>query len=329
MYQFSNLDIPKWLKKDLAAEIIADLIHHTSKQLYKNHQDIRSIFSETLLPVYLQERKCMYLGNLPLIEKIIFQYGPIIKGKYTNSIATPRSASDFKLDEQEHERIYQLLQYYEIEYDTTPVRQPIAVILGGQPGSGKSGLMECSAKEFPDRNVVILNGDDYRSAHPESDTIIQLYEKDYAKLTDLEVREWTRRLFEYAISTRRNIIFEGTMRNDGPICQTIQHLLEVGYQVKIRVMAIPEKKSSRGIQERYHLQKKFKGHGRITPQPSHDAAYNGMLQTLQRIEDEVLFHSLQVYNDQYEVIYENKYGYHQELTQSGVIQAIQKERNDI
>lgn len=234
--------------------------------------------------------------------------------------------SSYQLSPEDHQRIYQELLYREIECSTNPVEHPSIVILGGQPGCGKSGMIELSEEEYPNRNVVIINGDDYRSAHPKSDEILRLHEIDYAKLTDSDGREWTKNLFSHAIETRRNIIFESTMRNDEPICSTIKYLIDREYQVKIRVMAVSEKESLLGIYQRFEAQKEFKGFGRMTPIESHNAAYTGILQTISRIESEKLFHSLQVYNRNHDLIYSNQIREHQYTRSPQVVQAMIQER---
>lgn len=232
----------------------------------------------------------------------------------------------YKLPNEEHERLYQQLLQNQFSHSTRN-KNPSIVILGGQPGCGKSGLIELGQNTFPDRNVVIINGDEFRSLHSKSIEIFRNHEQKYAELTDPDVREWTSRLFQDAIATKRNIIFEGTMRNDGPICKTIQQLMQEGYQIHIRVMAVNEQESMLGIHQRFEAQKVYKGFGRMTPIESHNAAYSGMLHTINRIENEKLFHTLQVYNRNNELLYENIIQHNEYTRNPDVVSAIQRERN--
>lgn len=231
----------------------------------------------------------------------------------------------YKLSKEEHELIYQQILKSEFGSSTSN-ENPSIVILGGQPGCGKSGIIQLSKNDFSDGNVVIINGDDFRGLHPKSLEIFKSHEQRYAELTDPDVREWTSRLFQEAIASKRNIIFEGTMRNDGPICKTIQQLMQEGYKVHIRVMAVSEKESILGIHQRFEVQKAHEGFGRMTPIESHNAAYTGMLHTISRIENEKLFHSLQVYNRNNDLLYENTINRNEYARNPGVVQAIQQER---
>lgn len=210
----------------------------------------------------------------------------------------------FKLDEKEHER-----KYKEIESDlfrgTHPAAHPRVVIMGGQPGSGKSKLLETSKKLFPDGNVVVINGDDLREYHTKSEEIFRLDDKRYAERTDADSRVWTKRVFDRAIETKRNIIFESTMREAGPISDTMKRLRDEGYHLTAKVVATHERMSKTGVYLRYETQKFDKGYGRFTPQSSHDAGYEGMPKTVDHIEQNKLIDRLEVYNRDGHLLWDN------------------------
>lgn len=190
----------------------------------------------------------------------------------------------YKLDPEDHEAIYQDLKE-NIFSGRTPSPQPRAIILGGQPGAGKSRVLDTSAADFPGRNVVILNGDDYRRWHPLSNEILDTDEENYARLTDPDVREWTRRLLDEAVKERLNIVFESTMRSPEPITTTLENLRKAGYLVTARVMAVHRFESITGIFARFEQQKAALGHGRMAPLSIHDEAYTGLLDTLDSIQE--------------------------------------------
>lgn len=53
------------------------------------------------------------------------------------------------------------------------VQNPKAIILGGQPGAGKSLLHRIYKKKF-NQNIAIINGDDYRKYHPNIKELINI-----------------------------------------------------------------------------------------------------------------------------------------------------------
>jgi predicted ABC-type ATPase len=201
----------------------------------------------------------------------------------------------FKLDDKLHEQIYLKIEA-RLFQETHSASHPRVIIMGGQPGSGKSKLLESSRELFPDGNVVVINGDELREFHPKSDEIFKLDDKRYAERTDPDSRVWTKRLFDRAIETKRNIIFESTMREVDPIADTLKRLRDQGYHLTAKVVATHERMSTTGIYMRYESQKFDKGYGRFTPQTSHDAGYEGMPQTVEHVEQNKLVDRLEVYN---------------------------------
>lgn len=211
----------------------------------------------------------------------------------------------FKLSEDDHKRIYEKIERRSFA-NTTPVEKPRIIITGGQPGSGKSRLIELSKEDFPDCNVVVINGDDLRYYHPQAEKILQLDDKRFAERTDPDSRNWTRELFDKAIEEKRNIIFESTMREAGPLSKTMMRLKEAGYQITAKVVACHERMSTTGIFMRYENQKAEKGAGRFSEVASHDAGYEGMPKTLDRIEQNKLVDKIEVYDRFGDKLYTNE-----------------------
>ena len=209
----------------------------------------------------------------------------------------------FKLNKETHDIIYKMLEN-EIFSGKKKSNIPKAVVLGGQPGAGKSILIDIAKKEFLDNNVVIINGDELRRVHPDSKKILKEHEKEYAFYTDADVRVWTSDLFKKAIKDKYNIIFEGTMRTNA-ICNTLRELKDNGFFVEIKVLSVNGIDSIISTMERYENQKKFEGHGRVTPSESHKNAYYRMLDTLETIEKQKCFDTLEVLTRDCDIIYYN------------------------
>ncbi len=210
----------------------------------------------------------------------------------------------FKLDEKTHQRIYKEIECEQFSF-TKPVDNPRVIITGGQPGSGKSRILDLSKAEFHDRNVVLINGDEYRQYHPMLDRIKEVDDKRLAEFTDPDCRIWTKRLFDKAIETRRNIIFESTLRDPGPISETMKVLRDQGYHLKIKIVATPRWSSITAIFARYEDQKATQGYGRWSAFSSHDAGFEGLPRTVGHIENNRLVDEIQVYSRSLQLLYEN------------------------
>lgn len=234
----------------------------------------------------------------------------------------------FKLSDRQHQTIYSRIEKEQFT-GTKPVENPRVIITGGQPGSGKSKLIEMSKKDFPDGNVVVINGDDLRGYHPQSDKILKMDDKKFAERTDPDSREWTRKLFEKAIETKRNIIFESTMREPGPISKTMERLKDNGYHVTTKIVAANERDSTTGIYKRYESQKAERGYGRFSEQSSHDAAYEGMPRTVEHIEKNQLADRMEVYNRDGDQLYVNEVKNKTWEKQPEAVKAIEQERQKV
>lgn len=207
----------------------------------------------------------------------------------------------YKLSDHIHNIILEQLKE-ETFSNVTPSSQPEIYILGGQPGAAKSVLTERVLKSNSSDNLVSINGDEFRTLHPDAREIFQKHDKDFARYTDPDTRLWTSEIFEEAIKNHYNIIFEGTMRTD-QICHTILNLQKEGYKINILVMAVPEIKSRVSIYSRYQEQLEKYPIARFTSRFSHDAAYFGMLDTLTKIENEHLYDTITVCNRDGDVVF--------------------------
>ena len=60
--------------------------------------------------------------------------------------------------------------------DKFPVKNPIAIIIGGQTGAGKSGIISYSKKMFEDGNVVVINSDEIKKGNESFLDLMRYYE---------------------------------------------------------------------------------------------------------------------------------------------------------
>lgn len=137
---------------------------------------------------------------------------------------------------------------------------------------------------------------------------------------------WTKKLFDQAIETRLNIIFESTMRESGPIAKTMKRLKSQGYHIAAQVVVTHERMSKTSIFRRHQEQKAAKGYGRWGELSSHDAGYEGVLKTVERIEKYGLVDKLEVYNRVGDLLYVNEYCAGEWFTKPNAVAVIEAER---
>ena len=89
---------------------------------------------------------------------------------------------------------------------------PVAILLGGQPASGKTQLALRVQEQNPKINFLVVSGDEFRAYHPEALELIK-DSSTYSEKTQIFSNVFTEKLIEESINQKFNMIVEGTMRN--------------------------------------------------------------------------------------------------------------------
>ena len=175
--------------------------------------------------------------------------------------------------------------------------------------------------------AVSIIGDDLRDYHPKYAWLMGTDDKTAAFYTDRDAGLWIEKSIAEAKQRRVNIIIEGTMRDSHKIATTMKSLRDAGYRIDARALAVNSHLSEQGILQRYENQKVDRGVGRMTTPEAHKAAYDGMLETLERIESEKLADSVTIYRRGADAIYFNELQGGQWKQQPQASSVVKKERD--
>ena len=233
----------------------------------------------------------------------------------------------YRLSAAAHERIFREEIVPELTAGLRGVDRPAAVVLGGQPGAGKSAMQSAAELEFKSRGgALAIVGDDLRAYHPEYRALVRQDDKTAAYYTDRDSGQWVEKLIAYAKEQRFNLVIEGTMRVPEKVAQTLTDLRSAGYAVEARAIAVNERLSTLGIHQRYEQMVADRGHGRFTVPASHEAAYRAMPGTLEAIERDRLADRVAVYARGGVQLYENTLQAGQWSRSPGAREAVEAER---
>lgn len=190
----------------------------------------------------------------------------------------------YKMTEEEFEEMYHQVRSLIFENSLPEKNQPMAIITGGQPGSGKSGMVVKSNLDFAnnDKEAIILDVDTYRGLYKNSALLAREFPQFYSEITDPAVGEIMRRLLDETIFKGYNFIFEGTMGNT-QIIDTIRSS-NVNYKILARIIGVSRLESLLSIFERYIEMNKTMGFGRLTTISAHDKRYNGFTNVASTLE---------------------------------------------
>jgi predicted ABC-type ATPase len=188
-----------------------------------------------------------------------------------------------------------------------PSTNPQGVILGGQPGSGKSKLPPKITQEFKE-DFIFISTDDLRRHHPAYKGLQQNPETFQNAANDVSIyaNDWTEKLIKYCIENKYNLIIDSTLGYDLEITyKTIDMFKSNGYQVHLRVMSVPSIISKLSIFVRNEDQLAKKGFARWTLMKDHDNRFKELETNLFKIINAYELSSLKFYErvfDDYETI---------------------------
>ena len=124
------------------------------------------------------------------------------------------------------------------------------ILLGGQSGAGKTTLHNVFRNAM-NGNVIVVNGDEYRSFHPRYKQICAQYGID----SPAHTAAWAGRMVEAIIDALSimgyNLIIEGTLRTSEVPLKTARLLRDRGYSVSLALMAVKPEISLISCQLRY------------------------------------------------------------------------------
>jgi predicted ABC-type ATPase len=174
---------------------------------------------------------------------------------------------------------------FDFTFAKTTQIKPLGIILGGQPGSGKSFLVNEVKKEFQ-KDFIFISADDLRLYHPAYASLQQNPEtlQNAANLVNPYASAWTERLIKHCIENKFNLIIDSMLGgNVNSVYQTIDMLRENDFSFHIRLMSVPALISKLSIFLRYESQFREKGFARWTRMEDHDDRFEKIPQVLEQI----------------------------------------------
>ena len=174
-------------------------------------------------------------------------------------------------------------------------KSPKAFLLGGQSGVGKTRLQKILINKHG-HNYIVINGDEYRSAHPNFTDIQKRYGLDAPAHTAKWAGEMVEALIDALSTEGYNLIIEGTLRTASVPLQTAQLLRKKGYDVSLALMAVKPEISLVSCQIRYE-QMRIAGTTPRAVDPAHHAKIvKEIVGNLEILEASDLFNTVALFN---------------------------------
>lgn len=162
---------------------------------------------------------------------------------------------------------------------------PRAIVLAGQPGAGKGGLVTAVEFELSD-DVVKVDPDELRGAHPDARLLRQQHPYTWAGHTHEDASQWAKELRSTAVEGRRNLILDTTLGNGDSAVSLIKDLQANGYDVEIRGVVAHRLESELGVDARFSNSLDSRGFGRYVPEDVRKHVYEALPGNLDKVQAE-------------------------------------------
>ncbi|WP_425523254.1 zeta toxin family protein [Stenotrophomonas maltophilia] len=162
---------------------------------------------------------------------------------------------------------------------------PRAIVLAGQPGAGKGGLVTAVEIELSD-DVVKVDPDELRGAHPDARLLRQQHPYTWAGHTHEDASQWAKELRSTAVEGRRNLILDTTLGNGDSAVSLIKDLQANGYDVEIRGVVAHRLESELGVDARFSNSLDSRGFGRYVPEDVRKHVYDALPGNLDKVQAE-------------------------------------------
>lgn len=184
--------------------------------------------------------------------------------------------------------------------DKLASKNPMAILVGGQPGSGKTALINYTQNFFNEREFVVIDNDFFRAFHPNVANIRKNYPQFYTCATEQLGANITDDIISYftgenETNSRYNIIVHQTLSKSYVATNFLEKFRSFGYITGLNVLAVPYIESKMSQIERCEAQFNSLGFCRYVDAKHHFNSVSWLLKTVDKIESENLADFINVY----------------------------------
>ncbi|MFE9243330.1 zeta toxin family protein [Nocardiopsis sp. NPDC006938] len=186
----------------------------------------------------------------------------------------------------------------------TPRERPRLLLLGGQPGSGKSTLQRLVLPVLP-RGTVSYDGDDLLRLSPDYEWAMTADDRAASTAVSGQVGGLHQRAMEHVRGGRYDVVCSHPLGRADWAAAWVLGFREAGYRVEVAFVATHTSNSRFAIADRHRRATRDQGFGRWLPEIHHDRFYLGVPNTVEFLETHHLADSVYVLSREGEVLYAN------------------------
>ncbi|MFI9840249.1 zeta toxin family protein [Nonomuraea sp. NPDC051941] len=199
----------------------------------------------------------------------------------------PTPPVDHRLTDEELREIFERRIVPEMLSGATRSPNPTMIVVGGQPGAGKSTTIRRLHEGFRERGGAIrLIVDEYKDFHPAYARLMAWNDVATNNLIQPIAKQWQAMAFEHVIAYGFNVIVEATLGDPREAGAFIKQFQDHGYQVETEFVAAAGAQSRLSVLTRYLSEKVSHGAGRFVPAAAHDSRFSGSEKTVGLLESD-------------------------------------------
>lgn len=184
--------------------------------------------------------------------------------------------------------------------------RPVVVIVGGQPGAGKTQVADLVQAVLDRRGGAVRIGSDlYKAAHQHYTELLAVDVRTAGVKVRTDTRRWQAAVEEYVRIHGFDAVVESALADPAEFRTSAAAYRQAGSRIEVVAVATPEALSQLGILDRF-LSEAIDGGGRYVSWENHDACAKQMLATLAVIEAEQLADRITVVRRDGTVLYDNE-----------------------
>jgi len=163
--------------------------------------------------------------------------------------------------------------------DSSPSFDPLLILVGAQPGAGKTLVGNEIGAQSGQAMVPIL-GDNLRAYHPGYLTLLDSFPEAMPNATAQAAGRWVEMASDFAAEHRISVRIEGTWRDPRTSIDTAERFAGMGFHIEGHLLAVSPEVSHLSILKRFVDGEMSEGWARYTSLEAHDASVCGIPDTL-------------------------------------------------
>ncbi|TVL87812.1 ATP/GTP-binding protein [Streptomyces sp. SAJ15] len=188
-----------------------------------------------------------------------------------------------------------------------PQARPVVVIVGGQPGAGKTHIADLVQTALDHRGGSVRIGRDlYKAPHPQYAMLLATDVRTAGVGVRPDTTRWQASVEQYVRARQLDAVVESALADPDELRASAAAYRRAGYQVEVVALATPEALSQLGILDRFLTEAAAEAGGRYVSWENHDTCAHNMLATLTVVEEERLADRVTVLRRGGTVLYDNE-----------------------